>query len=95
MPFPNIYADVLYSSGHNGKYVNMYGISYVQCKGPSGGLDMGVDKVGDGFVRLTIHGYQGQNGQTAYLSSQSGEVKESLLVAKDGDDSCRFLVENY
>ncbi|ESK89473.1 hypothetical protein Moror_16132 [Moniliophthora roreri MCA 2997] len=79
-----------------GSYVNMYGIKYVQCKGPSGGLALGVNTLVNGLVRLSISGYQGQDGKTAYLSSRAGEAKESLLVASDGSDaSCRFVVENY
>ncbi|KAM6499236.1 hypothetical protein JOM56_004744 [Amanita muscaria] len=81
--------------GNNGQYVNMYGISYVQCKGPSGGLAMGVDHLVNGLVRLTISGYQGQDGRTAYMSNRSGEANESLLVADEADASCRFVVENY
>ncbi|KAI3605685.1 hypothetical protein WG66_012036 [Moniliophthora roreri] len=78
-----------------GSYVNMYGIEYVQCKGPSSGLALGVNTLVNGLVRLTISGYQGQDGKTTYLSSHASKAKESLLVASDGSDaSCCFVVKN-
>ncbi|ESK82019.1 hypothetical protein Moror_5438 [Moniliophthora roreri MCA 2997] len=42
-----------------GSYVNMYGIEYVQCKGPSSGLALGVNTLVNGLVRLTISGKRG------------------------------------
>ncbi|EGO22920.1 hypothetical protein SERLADRAFT_416477, partial [Serpula lacrymans var. lacrymans S7.9] len=77
--------------GNNGKYVNMYGIDYVQCKGPSGGLTMGVVYLPSGIVKFTISGYQGQNGKTSFLSSSSGRADESLAVVDEGNESSKFL----
>ena len=73
----------------------MYGVSYIQCKGPTGGLPLAVVYLPDGIVKFSIYGFQGQNGKTAFMSSRGGAVGQSLAVVGDGDESCSFTVENY
>ncbi|KAK7680334.1 hypothetical protein QCA50_016574 [Cerrena zonata] len=79
----------------SGKHVNMYYINDVMCKGPGGGLSLGVYRRPDGRYNLTISGYQGQNGQIHYLSSEVGNAAYggSLAVRQSIDDSCHLSIE--
>ncbi|KAJ7445681.1 hypothetical protein B0H11DRAFT_1930389 [Mycena galericulata] len=74
--------------GNNGKFVNMYYIN--------GGLELSIVYLVDGMVNLTISGYQGQDGRTAFLSSDAGnkEYNGSLAVKGIEDRTCRFTVQN-
>lgn len=74
----------------------MYYIDDVMCQGPGGGLSLGVRHHSDGRVNLTISGYQGQNNETHYLSSDTGNEAYggSLAVKKTADDSCLLSLEN-
>ncbi|KAJ7043159.1 hypothetical protein C8F04DRAFT_1287316 [Mycena alexandri] len=80
----------------NQKYVNMYYINDVKCEGDSGGLSMGIVYLTNGMCNLTISGYQGQDGRTAFLSSQAGspDYKGSLAVKDLEDITCCFTVQN-
>ncbi|KAJ7184290.1 hypothetical protein C8R46DRAFT_1063586 [Mycena filopes] len=82
--------------GKNGKYVNMYYINDVKCEGDSGGLSLGIVYLTGGMCNLTITGYQGQDGRTAFLSSEAGspDYKGSLAVKDIEDRTCRFTVQN-
>ncbi|EGN97331.1 hypothetical protein SERLA73DRAFT_57768 [Serpula lacrymans var. lacrymans S7.3] len=82
--------------GNNGKYVNMYYVHDVKCEGPSGGLDVGVAYHSNGTVCFTISGYQGQNGNTYYLSCDTGNAayNGSLAVKRAEDSTCRFVIDN-
>ncbi|KAJ6488560.1 hypothetical protein C8R47DRAFT_1125965 [Mycena vitilis] len=82
--------------GCNGKYVNMYYINDVKCEGDNGGLAMGIVNLPDGMINLTIQGYQGQDGRTAYLSNEAGNVSYngSLAVRDTENENCRFKIEN-
>jgi len=82
--------------GPNGKYVNMYYVNDVKCEGGSGGLSLGIVYLADSFINFTISGYQGQDGRTAYLSSQAGsaDYKGSLAVKSFEDITCRFKIQN-
>ncbi|ETW80250.1 hypothetical protein HETIRDRAFT_418288 [Heterobasidion irregulare TC 32-1] len=82
--------------GSNGKHVNMYYVDDVKCEGPGGGLDVGIAHRRNGKVCFTISGYQGQDGQVWFLSSQAGHpsYNGSLAVKRVEDESCRFLIEN-
>ncbi|KIP04274.1 hypothetical protein PHLGIDRAFT_76206, partial [Phlebiopsis gigantea 11061_1 CR5-6] len=79
----------------SGKHVNMYYIDDVMCKGPGGGLSLGVQRRNDGRFNLTISGYQGQNGETHYMSSEAGNAAYggSLAVRKSADASCHLKIE--
>ncbi len=74
----------------------MYYIDDVKCEGPGGGLDLGVAYCDNGRVSFTISGYQGQNGQTFFLSSIPGNASYhgSLLVKRVEDETCHFEIEN-
>lgn len=79
----------------SGKHVNMYYIDDVMCKGPGGGLSLGVQRLDGGRFHLTISGYQGQNGETHYMSSEAGNAAYggSLAVRKSVDASCHLTIE--
>ncbi|KAF8647497.1 hypothetical protein AX16_006702 [Volvariella volvacea WC 439] len=79
-----------------GKHVNMYYINDVKCEGPGGGLSMGVVYLANGFVLLTISGYSGQDGVTAFLSDLPGNAayNGSLAVRDYPDDHTRFFIVN-
>ncbi|KAJ7461021.1 hypothetical protein B0H11DRAFT_1736408 [Mycena galericulata] len=83
-------------TGNNGKFVNMYYINDVKCEGADGGLELSIVYLVDGMVNLTISGYQGQDGRTAFLSSDAGnkEYNGSLAVKGIEDRTCRFTVQN-
>lgn len=74
----------------------MYYINDVKCEGPGGGLAMGIIYLPHGMCNLTITGYSGQDGRTAFLSSQAGSPSyNGSLAVKDLEDfTCRFTVEN-
>ncbi|KDQ50150.1 hypothetical protein JAAARDRAFT_42329 [Jaapia argillacea MUCL 33604] len=82
--------------GSNGKYVNMYYINDVKCEGPDGGLSVGILYLAGGKVAFTITGYQGQDGRTAFLSSQAGSAayNGSLAVKDYPDFTCEFTIQN-
>lgn len=50
----------------------------------------------NGMINLTISGYQGQDGRTAFLSSEAGnkDYNGSLAVKDIEDRTCRFTVQN-
>ena len=87
--------DAAYVDIKTGKHVNMYYINDVMCKGPGGGLSLGVSRRPDSRYNLTISGYQGQNNETHYLSSEAGNdaYGGSLAVKRTVDDSCHFSIE--
>ncbi|KAJ7273157.1 hypothetical protein C8J57DRAFT_1316945 [Mycena rebaudengoi] len=82
--------------GPNNKYMNMYYINDVKCEGTGGGLQVGILYLPEGQANLTISGYQGQDGRTAFLSSEAGspDYKGSLAVKGIEDRTCRFTVQN-
>ena len=94
--FQNLFADIcstwfspffLPSPGPNEKHVNMYYVNDVMCKGPSGGVSLGIVHLEDGLVNFTISGYSGMNGCTKFLSCFAGsEAYEGSIavVAKIG-----------
>lgn len=61
-----------------------------------GGLSLGIVYLTGGMCNLTITGYQGQDGRTAFLSSEAGspDYKGSLAVKDLEDRTCRFTVQN-
>lgn len=88
--------DYLYVTGCNGMVVNMYYVDDVKCSGPIGtGLSLGVALRPNGKICFTISGYQGQGGNTYYLSSTPGHpsYNGSLLVKKEEDNTCLFTIE--
>ncbi|KAJ7837025.1 hypothetical protein B0H14DRAFT_2792587 [Mycena olivaceomarginata] len=78
------------------KYVNMYYINDVKCEGDGGGLSMGIVYLTNGLINLTITGYQGQDGRTAFLSNEAGNISYngSLAVRELENENCRFIIEN-
>ena len=80
----------------SGKHVNMYYIDDVMCKGPSGGVSLGVVHLEDGLVNFTISGYSGMNGCTKFLSCFAGSeaYEGSIAVVATEDITCRFKIEN-
>ena len=74
----------------------MYYVDDVKCEGPGGGLVVGIAHRRNAKVCFAISGYQGQDGQVWFLSSQAGHpsYNGSLAVKRVEDESCRFLIEN-
>ncbi|KAJ7915471.1 hypothetical protein B0H13DRAFT_1610393, partial [Mycena leptocephala] len=61
-----------------------------------GGLAMGILYLSDSLINLTIQGYQGQDGRTAFLSNEAGNTSyNGSLAVKDLEDiNCRFKIQN-
>lgn len=72
--------------------LGMHNLTDVKCdEAVGGGLSLGIAYRPNGKICFTISGYDGQKGDTYYLSSTSGN--NSLLVKKKEDDTCLFSIE--
>lgn len=76
--------------------VQMYYLTDVKCdRAIGGGLNLGVVHRPNGKICFTISGYQGQGGNSYYLSSTPGHpgYNGSLLVKEEEDNTCLFTIE--
>ena len=74
----------------------MYYNDDVMCKGPGGGVSLGITHLEGGLVNFTITGVQGMENRTKFLSCFAGSEAYggSLAVLPMEDVTCRFKIEN-